>query len=428
MARKPSQGNALQELKTALKNKELGRLYFFHGEETFLLNHYLVQMKKQLLDPLTESFNFHRLNNETFDIRDFADAVENLPMMAENTFVQVDDIDLFKMNEGDRTKMTEILADIPDYCTVVFTYLTAQWKPDKRLKKLWEAVDENGTVVEFAKQDQRDLIAWVTRHFLARQKRISTDLCAYLIEITGGTMTTLSGEIDKIASYAVGDEIRLRTDSGATMYVTVSAVCDNYVNNYAYIHPDTYTQQLGGAAEYQTLFLHAHEGADPYEEGAKLADDEDVSRVSVNEASREQVLQMLSRLDYLVVIVVVCAGALAFIVLYNLTNINITERIREIATIKVLGFYRKETASYVFREIYILAALGGLAGVLLGKALHAFVMAQVQIDAVYFPCIIHSMTYVYAVALTIGFTVLISMAMRGRLHKIDMAESLKSVE
>ena len=223
MARKPSQGNALQELKTALKNKELGRLYFFHGEETFLLNHYLVQMKKQLLDPLTESFNFHRLNNETFDIRDFADAVENLPMMAENTFVQVDDIDLFKMNEGDRTKMTEILADIPDYCTVVFTYLTAQWKPDKRLKKLWETVDENGTVVEFAKQDQRDLIAWVTRHFLARQKRITTDLCAYLIDITGGTMTALSGEIDKICAYSGADEIR-KTDIDAVTEPVLDAV------------------------------------------------------------------------------------------------------------------------------------------------------------------------------------------------------------
>ena len=223
MARKPSQGNALQELKTALKNKELGRLYFFHGEETFLLNHYLLQMKKQLLDPLTESFNFHRLNNETFDIRDFADAVEHLPMMAENTFVQVDDIDLFKMNEGDRTKMTEILADIPDYCTVVFTYLTAQWKPDKRLKKLWEAVDENGTVVEFAKQDQRDLIAWVTRHFLARQKRISTDLCAYLIDITGGTMTALSGEIDKICAYSGADEIR-KTDIDAVTEPVLDAV------------------------------------------------------------------------------------------------------------------------------------------------------------------------------------------------------------
>ena len=227
---------------------------------------------------------------------------------------------------------------------------------------------------------------------------------------------------------SVGDEIRLRCDNGATMRVTVSAVCDNYVNNYAYIHPDTYAVQIGETAEYQTLFLHAHEGADPYAEGAKLADDDDVSRVSVNEASREQVLQMLSRLDYLVVIVVVCAGALAFIVLYNLTNINITERIREIATIKVLGFYRKETASYVFREIYILAVLGSLAGVVMGKALHAFVMAQVQIDAVYFPCIIHPVTYVYAVALTIGFTVLISKAMKGRLHRIDMAESLKSVE
>lgn len=223
MARKPSQGNALQELKTALKNKELGRLYFFHGEETFLLNHYLLQMKKQLLDPLTESFNFHRLNNETFDIRDFADAVENLPMMAENTFVQVDDIDLFKMSEGDRTKMTEILADIPDYCTVVFTYLTAQWKPDKRLKKLWEAVDENGTVVEFAKQDQRDLIAWVTRHFLARQKRISTDLCAYLVDITGGTMTALSGEIDKICAYSGADEIR-KTDIDAVTEPVLDAV------------------------------------------------------------------------------------------------------------------------------------------------------------------------------------------------------------
>ena len=223
MARKAPQTNALQELKAALKSKELGRLYFFHGEEVFLLHHYLGQMKKLLLDELTESFNYHRLNNETFEIRAFADAVENLPMMAEHTFVQVDDIDLFKMNEGDRTKMTEILSDIPDYCTVVFTYITAPWKPDKRLKKLWEAVDGNGTVVEFAKQDQKDLIAWVTRHFLARKKRISTDLCAYLIDITGGTMTALSGEVDKICAYSGADEIR-KTDIDAVTEPVLDAV------------------------------------------------------------------------------------------------------------------------------------------------------------------------------------------------------------
>ena len=114
MAKKEEKSSGLQELKQALKNKDLGNLYFFHGEETFLLHHYLGQIRKQLLDPLTESFNYHRLNNETFDIQTFADAVENLPMMAEYTLVEVDEIDLFKMNEADRNKMAEILSDIPE--------------------------------------------------------------------------------------------------------------------------------------------------------------------------------------------------------------------------------------------------------------------------------------------------------------------------
>ena len=223
MAKKQPSGNALQLLKMQLKNKDLGRLYVFHGEETFLLHHYLEQMKRKLLDELTESFNYHRLTNETFDIRAFADAVENLPMMAENTFVQVDDVDPFKMNEADRTKMAEIFSDIPDYCTVVFTYVTAPWKPDKRLKKLWEAMDGNGEIIEFAKQDQRDLIAWVTRHFAANKKQITSDLCAYLIEITGGTMTALAGEIDKISAYSGSDQIR-KSDIDAVTEPVLDAV------------------------------------------------------------------------------------------------------------------------------------------------------------------------------------------------------------
>lgn len=207
MAKKEISSTALSDLKQALKQKELGRLYFFYGEESFLMNHYLTQVKKLLLDPLTESFNFHRLTSETFDMQSFGDAVENLPMMAESTFVQVDDVDIFKLNEGDRNKMAEILSDIPDYCTVVFTYLTVAWKPDKRLKKLWEAADRHGSMVEFAKQNQRDLIAWVTRHFASQKKRISADLCAYLIDITGGTMTALGGEIDKICAYSGAEDI-----------------------------------------------------------------------------------------------------------------------------------------------------------------------------------------------------------------------------
>lgn len=223
MAKKQSPGSGITELKMALKQKSLGRLYFFHGEETFLLHHYLEQVKTLLLDPLTESFNYHRLNSETFALRAFADAVENLPMMAEATLVQIDDVDLFKLNEADREKVSEILRDIPDYCTVVFTYITVGWKPDKRLKKLWEAIEGSGVIVEFAKQDQKDLIAWVTRHFAANKKRISTDLCAYLIDITGGTMTALSSEIDKICAYSGAEEIK-KTDIDAVTEPVLDAV------------------------------------------------------------------------------------------------------------------------------------------------------------------------------------------------------------
>ena len=223
MAKKTVQSSGLQQLKTALKDKNPGRLYIFHGEETFLLTHYLGQLKKQLLDPLTESFNYNRLNNETFDMRSFIDAVEAMPMMAEATLVQVDEIDLFKLPEADRTKMAEILSDIPDWCTVVFTYETVSWKPDKRLKKLWEAIENNADIVEFAKQDQRDLVAWIQRHFAAHKKRIGADLCVYLIDITGGTMTALSGEIDKICAYSGADEIK-RSDIDAVTEPVLDAV------------------------------------------------------------------------------------------------------------------------------------------------------------------------------------------------------------
>lgn len=223
MAKKQDGREALQQLKAALKAGTPDRVYIFHGEEIFLRDHYLNQMKKLLVDDLTESFNYHRLNNENFDIQSFADAVENLPMMAEHTMVQVDDIDLFKLPEAERNKLGEIISDVPEYCTVVFTYETVQWKPDKRLKKLWTPIEENAVIVEFAKQDQRDLTAWVTRHFLAAKKRISPELCGYLIEITGGTMTALSGEISKICAYSGADEI-CKADIDAVVEPVMDAV------------------------------------------------------------------------------------------------------------------------------------------------------------------------------------------------------------
>ena len=213
----------LQSLKEELRQGTPGRLYFFYGEEVFLLQHYLKQLQKLIIDPLTESFNFHKLTVETFDMQSFADSVENLPMMADRTMVIVDEIDIFKMNESDREWMSEILSDIPDYCTVVFTYETTPFKPDKRLKKLWDAVDKHGSLVEFEKQSQRDLVSWITRHFSAAGKQIAPDLCVYLIDITGGTMTALSGEISKICSYSGADTI-CKSDIDAVVEPVLDAV------------------------------------------------------------------------------------------------------------------------------------------------------------------------------------------------------------
>lgn len=224
MAKRQAQdASALQALKQAIRAQTPDRLYIFHGEEVFLMHHYLDQLRKKIVDELTESFNFHSLNNENYDLQAFADAVENFPMMAERTMVQVDEIDLFKLPESDRNKITELLSDIPDWCTVVFTYETVQWKPDKRQKKLWEAIESNASVVEFAKQSQRDLVAWIQRHFAARGKSISQELCCYLIDITGGTMTALSGEIAKIAAYS-GADVICRADIDAVTEPVLDAV------------------------------------------------------------------------------------------------------------------------------------------------------------------------------------------------------------
>lgn len=223
MAKKPTNAGTLQELKAHIKNKQPGRLYIFHGEEVFLLNHYLGAIRKLLLDPLTESFNYHSLNHENFDIRAFTDAVEAMPMMAEATLVTVDDVDPFKLPETDREKLGQLLSDIPDWCTVVFTFETVAWKPDKRFKKLWEAIDSAALTVEFVKQDQRDLVAWIQRHFAAHHKRITGELCVYLIDITGGTMTALSSEIAKISAYSGADEIK-KSDIDAVTEPVLDAV------------------------------------------------------------------------------------------------------------------------------------------------------------------------------------------------------------
>ena len=214
MARQTAQAAPLQGLKQAIQAGNPQLCYIFWGEETYLLQHYLELLQKKLTDPLTEEFNYHRFSTETFSMDALSDSVENLPMMAERSLIRVDDVDLFKLGEKDRERLIALL---------VFAYGASEYKPDRRQKKLFEAISQNATVVEFPKQSQRDLTVWIIRHFKSHQKTISPELCAYLIDITGGSMSALGGEIGKIAAFAPGSEIR-RSDIDAVTEPVLDAV------------------------------------------------------------------------------------------------------------------------------------------------------------------------------------------------------------
>ncbi len=213
----------LQTLKRALQAGTPERCYLFWGEESYLLRHYLGQLQKNLVDSLTEEFNFHRLNQESFSLDTLLDSVENLPMLAERTLVVVEDVDLFRLAEQDRERLIKLLWDLPEHCCLVFVFDTIAYRPDRRQKKLYEALERNASSVEFARQNQRDLTAWISRHMRALGKDISQALCVYLMERTGGDMTALAGEIGKIAAYAAGPEIT-RQDIDAVTEPVLEAV------------------------------------------------------------------------------------------------------------------------------------------------------------------------------------------------------------
>jgi len=244
----------------------------------------------------------------------------------------------------------------------------------------------------------------------------------------GDGEVVLTEKLAEKSGLNVGDETVLEDEDGNRLTVTVSGISENYIYNYAYLSPETWQEQTGKEPEYQTVYMNVKEEQDIHEASAALMNCSGVASVSAYEDMQTRFNSMMDSLNYVVVLIIVCAGALAFIVLYNLTNINITERLREIATIKVLGFYRNETASYVFRENLILTGLGALAGLVMGKYLHSFVMAQIDIDMIAFDVHIAPLSILYSIILTLVFAVFVCGVMNRKLDAINMAESMKSIE
>lgn len=234
-------------------------------------------------------------------------------------------------------------------------------------------------------------------------------------------------KIAKAFHLKIGDTITLRTDSMKQLHVTVSGICENFVYNYVYVNPITYQEQIGEPS-YKAIYIKLSRDEDAHTVTAGLMQQDGITGATVIADMMERFTSMMSSLDYIVLVVLSCAAALAFIVLYNLNNINITERVREIATIKVLGFYKRETASYVFRENMVLTAIGCGLGLILGKLLHSYVMQEINIDVVSFDIHIKRISYLYSIGLTFAFTWIINRLMSGKLDRINMAESLKSVD
>lgn len=233
----------------------------------------------------------------------------------------------------------------------------------------------------------------------------------------------------QLGGIEVGDEIKLTTSEKKELTVTVSALFDNYVDSFVFISPETCSEQLGEVPEYKSALANAPDGADVNRCAEALTHDVDgVRGVTLSTDIKERMSSMLDGLLVVVAAIILCAGLLAFIVLYNLTNINISERIREIATLKVLGFYPNEAAHYVFRENLILTGAGAVFGLGLGVALHAFVMNAIKVDMMYFKPHISFLSFAVSIVITFVFAMIVNAIMRRRIDNIDMAGALKSIE
>lgn len=233
----------------------------------------------------------------------------------------------------------------------------------------------------------------------------------------------------QLGGIEVGDEIKLTTSEKKELTVTVSALFDNYVDSFVFISPETCEEQLGEVPEYKSALANAPDGADINRCAEALTHDVDgVRGVTLSVDTKARMSSMMDGLLVVVAAIILCAGLLAFIVLYNLTNINISERIREIATLKVLGFYPNEAAHYVFRENLILTGAGAVFGLGLGVALHAFVMNAIKVDMMYFKPHISFLSFAVSIAITFVFAMIVNAIMRRRIDNIDMAGALKSIE
>lgn len=240
----------------------------------------------------------------------------------------------------------------------------------------------------------------------------------------------LTEKVAKMLDVEAGDKISIKEGDTKEVKVKVTAVAENYLTHYVFMSAQLYQQLYGEEVDYNEVLCKTTSRKSSFEDelSKKLLKRDGITSVSFVSATEKEMDDMLGNLNIVVWVLIISAGLLAFVVLYNLNNINIEERRRELATIKVLGFYQSELAAYVYRENVMLTLIGTFAGVFLGIALHRYVILTAEVDAIMFGRTISLQSYVYSVLLTFFFSIFVNGVMYFKLKKIDMVESLKSVE
>jgi len=252
--------------------------------------------------------------------------------------------------------------------------------------------------------------------------------------VLGEGEIVLTEKAATVLGVSVGDTVQLYDSNevgdatGDPHVFTVGGIAENYLGHYAYMEPATYEHATGEAPEFTTLYLVLSDNPDKLGLEERLRDTGAVNTVSFVADRIVSYEDMLDVMNKLILVIVLAAAALAFVVLYNLTNINIGERIREIATLKVLGFTKPEVHVYIFREVFVMSFIGAIVGCLIGMPLTTYIAQAAETPLMMFGRTIEPLSFVYAFALTLVFTAIVAVSMRGKLARVDMVASLKSVE
>ncbi len=345
-----------------------------------------------------------------FGIKDSISAI--LPNQFENIFTY--DFQITMKESLEESKKEEIfnkLKEADGINNVVKTYMTS------------------GTVINDKKREEVQIVVPENEEELKNVIKLKDIKSTDEVKLKDDEIM-LTDKLAELIGAKTGDTIKLDGIEGKTKEIKISNIIENYISHYVYMSKELYNSLYGDNYSTNVLFVRDNDFSKEQEEeiAKKLLESGKISGVTLNAQTIVSVDDMLGSLNYVVIILIVSAGLLAFVVLYNLANVNISERVREIATIKVLGFYDKEVYDYIARESTILTCIGIILGLVGGYFLNYYIIGTCEIDMLRFAKVINPLSYLYAILITIAFTIIVNLITYFALKKIDMISSLKSVE